>query len=176
MLFVCILQEKLQQTSCNSAHLDSLEVDLSMLAAQNGLRTHIQHSVNTQELYAQVCAVKTFQTEILTPAVVSVVQFSKNLEGFCDVSQVSVHSIEFNFNLLSNPMVHIKRDSFGGDKGYRSLNRNLSSLRSNYRRTRNKINYLYVMTDKHGRKTGQNGIGLDKTIQDIETDGEVDLF
>lgn len=79
--------EKLQQTSCNSAHLDSLEVDLSMLAAQNGLRTHIQHSVNTQELYAQVCAVKTFQTEILTPAVVSVVQFSKNLEGFCDVSQ-----------------------------------------------------------------------------------------
>ena len=81
-------QVKLKQISHNSAHLDSLEVDLSMLAAQNGLRSHIQHSLNTQELYAQVCSIKTFQTEILTPAVVSVVQYSKSLEGFCDLLQV----------------------------------------------------------------------------------------
>ncbi|XP_038053793.1 nuclear receptor subfamily 1 group D member 1-like isoform X2 [Patiria miniata] len=77
---------KLKQSSLES-DVDMIQGDLSLLAAQEYALLAPQPIVDPEAIYAQICAVRSFLTDVITPSVVNVVQFSKNLPGFCDLSQ-----------------------------------------------------------------------------------------
>ncbi|XP_071848986.1 nuclear hormone receptor E75-like [Apostichopus japonicus] len=79
---------KMRQNFVHNPQVDHLQVDLSVLAVQNLTIAQLTESLDMTDMYSKVCTVKTFFADVLTPAVVSVVQYSKNLPGFCELSQV----------------------------------------------------------------------------------------
>ncbi|XP_022085670.1 nuclear receptor subfamily 1 group D member 2-like isoform X2 [Acanthaster planci] len=77
---------KLKEASLD-CQMDTSQDDLSYLAAQEFALLAPQPFVDPAAIYAQICAVRSFLTDMITPSVVNVVKFSKNLPGFCDLSQ-----------------------------------------------------------------------------------------
>ena len=69
---------------------DRLPVDLSVLSlpGSNAWSNFLDEQCDLGDIYSRICTVKGYLTDVLTPSVVNVVQFSKNLPGFCDLLQV----------------------------------------------------------------------------------------
>lgn len=83
----------MRQNFVHNPQVDHLQVDLSVLAVQNLTIAQLTESLDMTDMYSKVCTVKTFFADVLTPAVVSVVQYSKNLPGFCELSQVNAQCL-----------------------------------------------------------------------------------
>jgi hypothetical protein len=77
---------KLKQTTLEN-EMDTSQIDLSYCAALEFASQSVQPFVDPSVVYAQICAVQSFLTNVITPSVVNVVRFSKNLPGFCELTQ-----------------------------------------------------------------------------------------
>ncbi|XP_011662830.1 nuclear receptor ROR-beta [Strongylocentrotus purpuratus] len=130
---------KLKQDS-QQMHSERLPVDLSALSlpGTNAWSHFLDEPCDLGDLYSRICTVKGYLTDVLTPSVVNVVQFSKNLPGFCDLLQEDQMTLLkagfFEIWLLRTCMeIAFTSDSvsFGTDHGYAMSH--LSMLGCDYR-------------------------------------------
>ncbi len=77
---------KLKQSSCES-QMEVDQLDMSFVAAQEFALMSPLPYIDPAVIYTQICAVRSFLTDVVTPSVVNVVKFSKNLPGFCALPQ-----------------------------------------------------------------------------------------
>ena len=69
--------------------METDQLDMSFIAAQEFALMSPVPFMDPAAIYTQICAVRSFLTDVITPSVVNVVKFSKNLPGFCALPQVS---------------------------------------------------------------------------------------
>ncbi|XP_033115613.1 nuclear receptor subfamily 1 group D member 1-like isoform X2 [Anneissia japonica] len=74
---------KLMQSTYNTT-VNSFEMDFGFFS--NNEEEHLE-SRTLCHFYGQTCSVKTFLSDVLAPSVINIVQFSKNLPGFCSLCQ-----------------------------------------------------------------------------------------